>query len=150
MITLALRFFDKFAPECGTIHAHEDIIKKYGFVWFGKLGNTVSSSNIQLGLNNAEPKILLVHSGKTDRYWAYITDIKKELDEVEQVPEYYRKRNKDFHTWFKIVKIERAEDDIMKRCFVKSSNKPLGEASKHSMSPFFIIQVEDERNGINE
>ena len=144
MITAALRFFDKFAPKCGTIQAHEEVIKEFGYVWYGKLGSTVSSTNIQTILNNEEPKILLIHSGKTDRYWAYITDIKRELSEKQQVPEYYRNRMEDFHTWFKVVKFEKADKDVMKRCFVKSSNKPLGEASKHSMSPYFIIRVDNE------
>ena len=144
MITAALRYFDKFAPECGTIQAHEKVIKEFGYVWYGKLGSTVSSTNIQTILNNEEPKILLIHSGKADRYWAYITDIKRELSEKEHVPEYYRNRTEDFHTWFKVIKFEKADKDVMKRCFVKSSNKPLGEASKHSMSPYFIIRVDNE------
>ena len=33
-----------------------------------RLGSAVSSTNIQTFLNNEEPKILLIHSGKTDRY----------------------------------------------------------------------------------
>ena len=144
MITAALRFFDKFAPECGTILAHEKVIERFGFVWYGKLGSAISLSNIQTILENKEPKILLIHSGKTDRYWAYITDIKRELDDYDRVPEYYRDRTKDFHTWFKVTRFEKAEKDVMKKCFVKSSNKPLGDASKHSMSPYFIIRVDDE------
>ena len=144
MITAALRYFDKFAPECGTIQAHEKVIKEFGYVWYGKLGSTVSSTNIQTILNNEEPKILLIHSGKADRYWAYITDIKREISEKQFVPEYYRDRTEDFHTWFKVIKFEKADKDVMKRCFVKSSNKPLGEASKHSMSPYFIIRVDNE------
>ena len=144
MITAALRYFDKFAPECGTIQAHEEVIKEVGYVWYGKLGSAVSSRNIQAILNNEEAKILLIHSGKTDRYWAYITDIKREISEKQFVPEYYRHRTEDFHTWFKVIKFEKADKDVMKRCFVKSSNKPLGEASKHSMSPYFIIRVDNE------
>ena len=144
MITAALRYFDKFAPECGTIQAHEEVIKEFGYVWYGKLGSAVSFTNTQTILNNEEPKILLIHSGKTDRYWAYITDIKREISEKQFVPEYYRHRTEDFHTWFKVIKFEKADKDVMKRCFVKSSNKPLGEASKHSMSPYFIIRVDNE------
>ena len=143
MITVALRYFDKFAPDCGTILAHEEVIKEFGFVWYGKLGSAVSIENIQTILDNTDPRILLIHSGKTDRYWAYVTDIKRELNKNDQIPEYYRDRIKDFHTWFKIVKFAKADKDVMKKCFVNSSNKPLGEASKHSMSPYFIIRVDD-------
>ena len=144
MITAALRFFEKFAPECGTISAHEEVIKEFGFVWYGKLGSAISESNIRVILSNEEPKILLIHSGKTDRYWAYVTDIKRSLKEYEQVPEYYRNRFEYFHTWFKVVKFEKAEKTVMKNCYVNSSNKPLSEASRHSMSPYFIIRVDNQ------
>lgn len=150
MITVALRFFDKFAPECGTIAAHEEVIKEHGYVWYGKLGSAVSDANIKIILDNEQPRILLIHSGKFDRYWAYINGITKELSDIEKVPEYYRSRTEDFHTWFKITRIEKAEKDIMKKCFVKSSNRPLGDVSRHSMSPYFIIRVEDEGKDVNE
>lgn len=36
MKTVALRFSNKFAPICGTIEAHEELIKKRGYAWYGK------------------------------------------------------------------------------------------------------------------
>ena len=42
MRTIALRFAETFAPECGTIAAHQHMIDRHGFVWYGKLGNPVS------------------------------------------------------------------------------------------------------------
>ena len=32
MKTIAMRFGEHFAPECGTIVAHQDIIDKFGYV----------------------------------------------------------------------------------------------------------------------
>lgn len=44
MKTVALRFANKFAPECGTIEAHNELIKQNGYVWYGKLGNKIAGS----------------------------------------------------------------------------------------------------------
>lgn len=46
MKTIALRFGEHFAPPCGTIAAHQAIIDDKGYVWYGKLGNTVSDKNV--------------------------------------------------------------------------------------------------------
>ena len=40
--TIALRFSDNFAPEIGTIAAHNTMIGLNGYVWYGKLGSRVS------------------------------------------------------------------------------------------------------------
>ena len=37
MRTIALRFSNSFAPECGTIKAHEELISLNGFVWLESL-----------------------------------------------------------------------------------------------------------------
>ncbi|MCD7950685.1 MAG: hypothetical protein LUG12_10570 [Erysipelotrichaceae bacterium] len=89
--------------------------------------------------NLEEPTILLISSGKVERYWAHLIDISRDVPEKEKIPEYYRDRVDQFKTWFKIIKFELAPRDIMSQCFVASSGSPLNEASKHSMSPYFII-----------
>ena len=43
MKTIALRFSNNFAPEAGTIAEHQKIIDEIGYVWYGKLGTTVSN-----------------------------------------------------------------------------------------------------------
>ena len=47
MKTIALRFGESFAPQCGTIAAHQEIIDKNGFVWYGKIGAKVSHDIIE-------------------------------------------------------------------------------------------------------
>ena len=37
MKTIALRFAENFAPDCWTIAAHQEVINKYGFTWYGKM-----------------------------------------------------------------------------------------------------------------
>lgn len=151
METIALRFSENFAPEEGTILAHEKIIQQYGYVWYGKLGSKIGQSMIDIILKSKSSKILLINSGKQTRYWAYVDEITYECEEFEKIPGYYRDKRQNFNTWFKIVKFEQAPKDILSKCFVTSSKRSLSEASKRSMSPYFKIEYnEEDREGIED
>lgn len=143
MKTIALRFSNKFAPECGTIEAHNELIQKKGYVWYGKLGNKIAASVFPDILENDEPRILLIHSGASYRYWAYVDKIQHELPDKEGIPAYYRDDADKFKTWFRVIRFEDAPRDIMSKCTVSSSGQELGIASKHSMSPYFKIIAPD-------
>lgn len=88
-----------------------------------------------------EIRLLLIHSGKTDRYWAYVDKIIKERPGFDEFPAYYHDIAENFKTWFRITKIEEAPKNVMSQTKVASSGATLGEASKHSMSPYFIIEI---------
>ncbi|RHO30990.1 hypothetical protein [Roseburia sp. AM16-25] len=139
--TIALRFSDNFAPPDGTILEHQKMIDQNGFVWYGKLGNRISQKVANEIMSWDEPRILLIHSGKTKRYWVYISEIKLEIPDLSFVPEYYRNIASKFGGWFKIIRINEAPRDVLTNCVVASSGAVLGDASKHSMSPYFIINV---------
>ena len=139
METIALRFGEHFAPNEGTIASHQEIINKYGFVWYGKMGAAVSDRVITSLQENEVIKILLIRSGRSERYWAVVSEIQHNTPEKEYIPEYYRDIAGTFKTWFKISEFVPAEKDVLGRCFVSSSGAPLNEVSKHSMSPYFII-----------
>lgn len=143
-LTVALRFADTFAPSEGTIQAHQSLIDEKGYVWYGKLGAAVSSKVASEILTNEVPRILLIHSGKTGRYWAYIEKIQYEVPTKQDIPSYYRDNAGVFKTWFKVTRIEEASKGILGACTVASSGRPLSEVSKSSMSPYFIINVEGE------
>lgn len=147
MRTIALRFSDNFAPANGTIKLHQECINKKGFVWYGKLGSPVSMSVGEQVLKNDKPRILLIQSGKSARYWAYIDRISKEVPEKENIPEYYRDQANLIKTWFRVIKFETAEKNVMAKCIVASSKALLSSTSRHSMSPYFIIDYyEDEHD----
>lgn len=143
MRTIALRFSDHFAPDIGTIGAHEQLIDELGYVWYGKLGTKVASKVSSDIMSNTIPRILLIHSGAIERYWAYIDKTQNEVPNVMGIPEYYRGRAADFKSWFRVIRIERAPRDVLSHCFVASSHAMLSMASKLSMSPYFIIDVEE-------
>lgn len=139
MKTIALRFGETFAPEGGTIKAHREMLKRDGYVWYGKLGSPISTTIATDIMNLEDPKFLLIHSGGSDRYWLHIDRIQRETPELEHIPSYYRNQAQDFGCWFRVIEIEPASKDIMSKCIVKSSGKTLSLASRHSMSPYFII-----------
>lgn len=140
MKTIALRFVDKFAPESGTIFAHQEVINKIGYVWYGKFGRKISDKILQEILKKDTPKILLINSGKTERYWAYINNAQNVQPPLSDVPNYYRNNAKDIITWFCITKFERATKDVMANCIVVSSKNLLSNVSKHSMNSHFLIE----------
>ncbi len=143
MRTIALRFSNNFAPEIGTIRAHEELIKENNFVWYGKLGSKIATKVAIDIMKNDSPRILLIHSGASARYWAYIDKTQNEVPEPDGIPEYYRDHAGDFKSWFRVMRFEEAPKDILSHCFVASSHASLSNASRHSMSPYFIIDVEE-------
>lgn len=147
MNTIALRFSDNYAPSEGMIYHHNEIINKYGYVWYGKFGSKISSIIINEQLKTNDPKILLIKSGGVDRYWAHFSAfLQNELPDAEYVPEYYRDNIKDIKCWFKITKFEKAEKDVLSKCVVLSSGDKLSTASKHSMNPYFKIDYIGDEN----
>ena len=94
-------------------------------------------------LNSDDKRVLLIHSGTSKRYWLYINDISYRTPDMHTIPQYYRNLSKSIKTWFKVIKITKADKDIMSKCIVSSSGNPLSEVSKHSMSPYFIIEYDE-------
>lgn len=143
MKTIALRFTEKFAPDCGTISAHQEVIDQCGCVWYGKFGSSPADKVISKIIEQDNFRILLIHSGGTERYWAYVSDYQREKP-TEAIPQYYEKISNDINCWFKVIKIEPAAKDVMSKCTVASSNAVLSLASRYSMSPYFIINYDEE------
>lgn len=142
MKSIALRFSENFSPEDGTIAEHQKIIEKKGYVFYGKMGSSVSKKNRELVLAEKQPKILLIHSGGVKRYWAYIDEISDTRPSFDEFPEYYHGIADKFKTWFRVIRFEEAPRNVLALCTVASSGALLGEASRHSMSPYFVINVE--------
>ena len=140
MKTIALRFSDNYAPKEGTINLHNEVIERNGYVWYGKFGSGISKSIKEELLNLEEPKILLISSGTNKRFWAYIDDIQSEIDDFDNVPAYYRNDVNKIKCWFKIIRFEKADNNIMSSCFLRSTHRPLTESSRHCMNPYFKIE----------
>lgn len=145
MRTIALRFGETFSPEYGTIAAHQFIIDTLGYVWYGKLGASVSGKIIEEMMHCTDPKFLLIKSGKTERYWVHFVAVSTEKPTANEFPAYYNSKAEAMKTWFKVTSFELAPKDIMSHCYVTSSGKSLSEASRLSMSPYFIIEYREDK-----
>lgn len=136
--SIALRFADNFAPDGGTIGVHRAVLEERGSVWHGKFGTAFSQAKADLVLGQEDPRILLIHSGKSDRWWAHIDAISK-IAPDGGYPAYYGGDLSKFHCWFHVTKVEPAERGVMSEWVVPSSGRPLSSASRHSMSPYFFL-----------
>ena len=145
MKTIALRFGESFSPECGTIAAHQRIIDALDYVWYGKLGASVSAKVIEEMQQTEDSMFLLIRSGKSERYWVHFNNVSTEQPSSSEYPQYYGEKAKAMKTWFKVTHFEPAAKDVMSHCFVASSGKSLSEASKQSMSPYFIIDYKEDK-----
>lgn len=143
MKTISLRYTDKFAPSNGTIGAHKEILNTKGFVWYGKMGSPISKNVLSMIMENQKPCFLLIHSGSIERYWMYIDCISYNRPSLNEFPSYYHDIADNFKTWFRVVRIENAIKNVMADCKVISSGSSLSEASRHSMSPYFIIEYDN-------
>lgn len=141
MITIVLRYGDAFAPEEGTIEAHRKLILKNGYVWYGKMGLGVSQKGVEACMSSK--KVLLIHSGKYDRYWLTIETVSNDRPANEEFPSYYADKTDNVKTWFKVTNIETAEKDVVSKCQLVSNGRQLNEVSKSSMSPYFIVKYEE-------
>ena len=144
MRTIALLVSDNYAPKEGVIYHHNKIINEKGFVWYGKFGNKISRDIVEEQLNTKDPKFLLIKSGSVERYWVHFDKyLFDSYPDVNYIPEYYRETAENIHCWFRVIKFERAERDILSKCFVISSGDMLSNASKHSMNPYFKIEFNE-------
>lgn len=143
MRTIALRFADNIAPKGGTIAEHERIIQQSGFVWYGKFGARVSEKTRDEIMSADDKRVLLIHSGTSKRYWLHIDEISYETPALSGIPEYYRDIAGTVKTWFRVTRIEKADKSVMAKCIVSSSGSPLSAVSRHSMSPYFIIDYDE-------
>ena len=84
MRTVALRFAENFAPECGTIAAHREIIDLIGHVWYGKLGSPISNKTADEILDDTDPRFLLIHSGGQGRWWVHVEKIQRETPPLKR------------------------------------------------------------------
>ena len=141
METAVFRFTDNYAPTPGTIELHKRVIEEKGFVWYGVFGIALSDKNIDLIMNNKQKRVLLVKSKTMDCYWCSIEEIVKETPDANYIPEYYRNDTGRAKTWLKITNIDETNNEILKKCIVKSTKKELINSINKGMSSYFIVDI---------
>ena len=140
MRTVSIRFGENFAPPCGTIEAHSEILREKGFVWYGKLGAPINSAAAKELLKNGPVDFLLIKSGS-------VSKIERTEPNKSEYPSYYWEFGPKIKCWLKVTEIRKAEQDVMSKCLVVSSKRRLSEVSKGSLNP--CLHIEYYPDGLN-
>ena len=146
MKTVALKFNDLYAPEDGTIVEHQELIKKNGYVWYGKKGNIINKFLIDEFNKYDENcrKIILIKTQTRECYIATCEKIENYIKpKSNEYPSYYKELADDIDCWIKIKKIKKTNFDILDKAVVCSSQKVLSKVYYHSMTPIFIIEINE-------
>ncbi len=142
---LLLRYSDAQAPEPGTIQAHINIIKQYGYAWFGKFGLPISSAtceNIRNQNQKRRPIFLFLMKGQDlELVVAELLDAKRALpyEDLMRVPEYYRNNKYRARSYFKIRDLWKVDVNVLRGFRVASSGKPAFDSIRAGMASLFII-----------
>jgi hypothetical protein len=146
---LVVRFSDNLFGISDVIAKHNDVVAKHGYVWFGKMGSTLSLSRIDM-LNQQVSKgittyVYLVKGNrkKSTVYRANLLFITRELAPKENkiTPKYYSENNlvQYMKVWLKIDEIEPIEMSALSNLKTLSSINSIQETLVRSSSGYFLV-----------
>ncbi|MBR3317981.1 MAG: hypothetical protein IKG21_09230 [Atopobiaceae bacterium] len=139
MRTIALKFHDNAWPLRSMFDEHQFYLSENGFTWWGKTGVPISDKVASEVLASDDPRVLLIHSGEKDRWWAHVDQIVYDRPNEAFIPSWYHDNPGNYSCWLRITQFEPAPKDVMSWCLVASSKKPLFKSSSFSRSNYFII-----------
>jgi len=146
---LAVRFSDNLFSVGDVVEKHNQVVSKFGYVWFGKLGQTISQNRMDM-LNTQIAKSIPTYAylvkgnrKKSTFYRAKLLGISKELNKEEKkfVPAYYTeaKLQKYISTWMKVSEIEPIEASTISNLKALNSVFKLEETLVRSSSGYFLV-----------
>jgi len=146
---LVIRFSDTMFGVGDVISIHNAVVEKFGAVWFGKLGGTLSFARIEL-LNKQIalkiPTFVYLIKGnrrKSTPYKAKVLVISRDYPQKEKelIPSYYKEKKllKYMNAWVKLGHIEQGEMNDLKNLKTVNSIFPLEETLARSSSGYFLV-----------
>jgi hypothetical protein len=146
---LVIRFSDTMFDVGDVIAIHNEVVKKNGAVWFGKLGGAISLSRIEIlnkQIAQKTPTFLYLVKGnrkKSTPYQARILEVSRDFPkkEKELIPPYYAEKKllKYMNAWVKVGHIEQVEMSDLKKLKTINSIFPLEETLTRSSSGYFLV-----------
>lgn len=146
---LVVRFSDNLFGVGDVVAKHNEVVLRNGYVWFGKMGSTLSVNRIEmLNLQIAQniPTFIYLVKGnrkKSTAYQAPLIGLAKQLSESEtnKIPEYYAEKElvQYMKAWFKIGEIKPVEMSTMSNMRTLNSILPIQETLVLSSSGYFLI-----------
>lgn len=146
---LVIRFSDTMFEVGDVVSLHNEVVKRHGAVWFGKLGGTLSLSRIEMlnkQVENKTPTFLYLVKGnrrKSTPYKAQIVAVSREFPKKEKamIPAYYAEKKllKYMNAWVKVGHIEQVDMADMKNLKTINSIFPIEETLVRSSSGYFLV-----------
>jgi len=144
-ILIVVRYSNKYEKEC--ILKHQEVIDKYGFVWFGKCGNVIRKENAESVLSQDKPKIILY--SRTGSYICELKDISYEKQE-KNIPAYYKELidSKDEcgyelfkpSMYYALSSIQEIDSELLNQFVILKSGKNLYEIINKTMTTQMIVK----------
>ena len=110
---LVVRYSDRHGPPEGTIHAHQQVAERLGYVWFGKLGRPVGRGLLADLLRGEQSSAIAVLVTMINKAYAYyscnLLGAAHEVPEAEAdaIPDYYARYQIPPATWLKLSGIRK-------------------------------------------
>lgn len=146
---LVVRFSDTMFGVGDVVALHNSVVSKQGAVWFGKLGQTLSQSRVDIlnaQIKKGIPTILYLVKGnrrQSTAYRARLSLVSKEVPkETRLVPEYYTEKEllRFMTAWMKIGQIEPIDMSEMDTLKAINSVFPIAETLVRSSSGYFLVK----------
>lgn len=148
-VHIAVKYSDNFSPPLDTIASHSEVIRRFGVVWFGKIGQPLSAKNIKIFNNQIEAGVrtylyLLKGRSTGDIFCSRVVHMCRDLPDNEEhlIPDYYAEReiSKHINLWIKVSEISSAPVSILSQLKVATTGISLKETLVQSMAGFFIVR----------
>ena len=151
---IVLRFKNKFIKkdqnyieEFDTIEEHIELIKKYGYVWWGKFGRKLGQQKVDSTITNLSRNldVFLYLFSENKCFKAKLAFITNEIDDInkEHIPSYYRQVADEYcGTYFKITEIQEADYSHYLQNLILLSNPEKGSLLKGftSQQSYFFVR----------
>lgn len=128
------------------IGKHKEVLDKYGYCWFGKIGSAPSIKMIEEKLNPENPLIVLYNQGKV--HLCRFSEAKIDTPECG-FPEYYKKqlfeKNNYPCMYFKLTSIEEIKPEDLKNCVNQKSRNNIMDTVSRSMASFFYGEYPEKK-----
>ena len=151
---LVVRFSDTMFGVGDVIALHNTVVAQHGAVWFGKLGQTLAQSRMDMlnkQLEDGVPTFLYLVKGNRRKSIAYRAPLlqvaKSPPAETALIPAYYAQKDllQYMKAWMKVGQIAPIEMSAMNTLKAISSVFPISETLVRSSSGYFLVRESNPR-----
>jgi hypothetical protein len=143
-----MKYSDKLTAVEDTIAAHQEVAKRKGAVWLGKMGKSLARRHVDT-LNeqckDGVPTYVFLVQKHRDGYEVYqgnVIEVRRVSPEDRQlIPPYYEKQGiiRYVRLWQKLTAIRKLDAAALKRLYIASSGSSAADTLPRSMAALFLV-----------